>query len=63
MFWFLIKSRDLNLLFAHVGRKDRLFIVCGDDEERDSWCRANDQQEEVRRSPMVKQQVCNVYSS
>jgi hypothetical protein len=52
----------LKFTFAHVGRKDRLFRVCGDDEERDSRCRANEQ-EEARRSPIVKHQVCNVYRS
>jgi hypothetical protein len=30
--------KTLRFIFAHVGWKDRLFRVCGDDEERDSWC-------------------------
>ena len=36
---FIFLSQETKFTFAHVGWKDRLlFRVCGDDEERDSWC-------------------------
>lgn len=47
--------------FAHVGWADRLFRVCGHDEERIRLCRSNKPKEEEARSSSIAKQG-SVYS-